>query len=97
VCPDAQLPKAFGRDRCADQPTIQRTLNAFGEENVSQLREAVEVIQARLCRVFSHDYFAAEGMLILEVDHTGLKASKARRDRPRGTSPESATQRAGSW
>jgi hypothetical protein len=76
VRPDAPLPKAFGRDRCADQSTIQRTLNAFGEENVSQLREAVEAIQARLCRVFSHDYFAAEGMLILEVDLTGLKASK---------------------
>jgi hypothetical protein len=77
VRPDAPLPKAFGRDRCADQSTIQRTLNAFGEENVSQLREAVEVIQARLCRVFSHDYFASEGMLILEVDLTGLKASKS--------------------
>lgn len=72
------MQKAFGRDRCADQSTIQRTLNAFGEENVAQLREAVEAIQARHCRVFGHDYyFAAEGMLILEVDLTGLKASKS--------------------
>ena len=78
VRPDAPLQRAFGRGRCADQSTIQRTLNAFTRENVSQLREAVEAIQARHCRVFSHDYFAAGGgMLILEVDLTGLKASKS--------------------
>jgi hypothetical protein len=59
VRPDAPLQRAFGRGRCADQSTIQRTLNAFTRENVSQLREAVEAIQARHCRVFSHDYFAA--------------------------------------
>jgi hypothetical protein len=77
VRPDAPLQEAFGRDRCADQSTIQRTLNAFSEENVCQLREAVEAIQARLCGVFGHDYSAAEGMLIVEVDLTGLKASKS--------------------
>jgi hypothetical protein len=78
VRPDAPLREAFGRDRCADQSTIQRTLNAFTQENVCQLREAVEAIQSRLCRVFSHDYFAAQGgMLILEVDLTGLKASES--------------------
>jgi hypothetical protein len=75
VRPDAPLQQAFGRERCADQSTIQRTLNAFGEENVAQLREAVEAIQARHCRVFSHDYHS-ERMLTLEVDLTGLKASK---------------------
>jgi hypothetical protein len=37
VCPDAPLQMAFGRERCADQSTIQRTLNAFTEENVCQL------------------------------------------------------------
>jgi hypothetical protein len=44
VRPDVPLQRAFGRDRCADQSTIQRTLNAFTEENVVQLREAVEAI-----------------------------------------------------
>ncbi len=76
VRPDAPLQKAFGRERVADQSTIQRTLNAFSEENVCQLREAVEAIQARHCRVFSHDYYSAGRMLTLEVDLTGLKASK---------------------
>ncbi len=73
--PDVPLRRAFGRDRVADQSTVQRTLNAFTPENVSQLREAVEAIQARHCRLFSHDYFGAQ-MLLLEVDLTGLRASK---------------------
>jgi hypothetical protein len=41
---------------------------------VRQLREAIESIQRRHCAVFSHD-FESE-MLVLEVDLTGLKASK---------------------
>ena len=41
VRPDAPLQRAFGRERCADQSTIQRTLNAFTSENVAQLRQAV--------------------------------------------------------
>jgi hypothetical protein len=44
VRPDVPLGRAFGRQRVADQSTIQRTLDAFSEENVSQLREAVEAI-----------------------------------------------------
>jgi hypothetical protein len=58
----------------ADQSTVQRTLDAFTEENVAQLREAVEAIQARHCRLFAHDYFGAQ-MLVFEVDLTGLRAS----------------------
>lgn len=74
VRPDVPLQKAFGRDRCADQSTIQRTLNAFTPENVHQLREAVEAIGRRYSAVFSHDF--EEQMLILEVDLTGLRASR---------------------
>ena len=77
VRPDVPLQRAFGRERCADQSTIQRTLNAFSEENVCQLRGAVEAIQARLCRVFGHDYYSRGGMLIVEVDLTSLRASKS--------------------
>jgi hypothetical protein len=47
VRPDAPLQRAFGRDRVAEQSTIQRTLDAFTEENVNQLREAVEAIGGR--------------------------------------------------
>jgi hypothetical protein len=75
VRPDLPLQKAFGRDRCADQSTISKTLNAFTEHTVSQLREAVESIQRSHSALFSHDYFGQE-MLILEVDLTGLRASR---------------------
>ena len=54
--PDVPLQRAFGRDRCADQSTIQRTLNALTEENVAQLREAVEAIGRGRWAVFSHDF-----------------------------------------
>jgi hypothetical protein len=71
--PDLPLQRAFGRDRGADQSIISRTLNAFTQENVAQLREAVEAIGRENWAVLSHD-FEAE-MLTLEVDLTGLKAS----------------------
>jgi len=72
--PDVPLQRAFGRERVADQSTIQRTLNAFTEENVAQLREAVEAIGRRYSAVFSHDF--EREMLTLEVDLTGLRASR---------------------
>lgn len=73
--PDVPLSRAFGRERVADQSTVQRTLNAFSEENVAQLRRAVEEIGRSHWAVFSHDY--EEEMLTLEVDLTGLRASKS--------------------
>jgi Transposase DDE domain group 1 len=72
--PDLPLQRAFGRERCAEQSTIQRTLNAFTPENVSQLREAVEAIHRRNSPIFSHPF--EREMLLLEVDLTGLRASK---------------------
>jgi hypothetical protein len=74
VRPDLPLQRAFGRGRCADQSTVQKTLNSLTERNVSQLREAIESIQRSRCAIFSHDYFGGE-MLVLEVDLTGLRAS----------------------
>lgn len=73
VRPDLPLRRAFGRERSADQSAVSKTLNAFTEETVGQLRGAVESIQRGLCAVSSHDF---EGeMLVLEVDLTGLRAS----------------------
>ena len=74
VRPDAPLQRAFGKERCADQSTIQRTLNAFTSENVAQLRQAVEAIGRRYSATFSHDF--EREMLVVEVDLTGLRASK---------------------
>src|SRR5215210_9098349 len=74
VRPDAPLRRAFGRERVADQSTIQRTLDALSEENVNQLRQAVEEIGGRYSRLPYHPY--EREMLILEVDLTGMRASK---------------------
>lgn len=54
VRPDVPLRRAFGReDGCAEQSTVSDTLDAFDEETVAQLREAVEEIQRRHCEVSS--------------------------------------------
>jgi hypothetical protein len=75
VRPDLPLCEAFGRrDGCAEQSTIQRTLDAFTEENIAQLRGALEAIGGRHSRLPSHPY--EKEMLLLEVDLTGLRASK---------------------
>src|SRR5215211_6504728 len=47
VRPDEPLSRAFGRERVAEQSTIQRTLEAFTQQNVCQLRESVEAIGGR--------------------------------------------------
>jgi hypothetical protein len=72
--PDLPLQRAFGRTRCADQSTISRTLNAFTQETVEQLREAVKSIYRKNSSIFSHDF--EREMLLLEVDLTGLRASR---------------------
>jgi hypothetical protein len=74
VRPDGPLSRAFGRERVAEQSTIQRTLEAFTQENVAQLREAVEAIGSRYSRLLKHPY--EREMLLLEIDLTGLRASK---------------------
>jgi Transposase DDE domain group 1 len=74
VRPDVPLCRAFGRQRVAEQSTIQRTLDTFTPENVEQLREAVEAIGERYSGVPNHPY--EKEMLLLEVDLTGLRASK---------------------
>ena len=66
VRPDLPLRRAFGREGCAEQSTIQRTLNAFTPENVCQLRQAVEAIQRRNSPIFCRPF--EEEMLLLEVD-----------------------------
>lgn len=73
VRPDLPLQRAFGRESSADQSAISKTLDAFDEHTVAQLREAIESIQRRHSALFSHDF--EREMLVLEVDLTGLKAS----------------------
>ncbi len=92
VRPDLPLQRAFGRKRCADQSTVSDTLNAFDERAVVGLREAVEAIYRRHSQIFSNDYFAGE-MLLLEVDFTGLTASKRAEGSEKGYFPNKRNKR----
>lgn len=74
VRPDEPLGRAFGRNIVAEQSTVSRTLDAFDEESVGRLREAVEEIQRYHSKLLGHDF--EREMLVLEMDLTGLRASK---------------------
>jgi len=74
IRPDVALAKAWGRDRFAEQSTIADTLDAFNEETIAQLRSAIETIYLRWSRTKAHDF--SNEFLILDIDLTGLPASK---------------------
>src|SRR5215216_4297774 len=67
---DPALQRAFGRAACADQSTIQATLNACTDENVAQLAAALTAIYRRHSRGYRHDY--AQRRQLLDVDLSGL-------------------------
>src|SRR5438094_10194863 len=60
VRPDASVQRAFGRDSCADQSTISRTLNACRAPNITQMREAMKNILQQHARSYRHHYMQAE-------------------------------------
>lgn len=72
--PDTALARAWGREQFAEQSTIADTLNAFDDESIAQLREATQVIYLRQSKALKHDF--EEEHLILDLDLTGLPASK---------------------
>jgi hypothetical protein len=67
---DPALPRAFGRRACADQSTIQATLNAGTAEDVAQLAAALPAIYRRHSRGYRHDYAARPQLL--DGDLSGL-------------------------
>ena len=84
--------QSWGRSGCADQSTIQRTLEECSQENVSQLHKVNALLLQEVGRSVRHDY--SKGPLILDGDLTGLPCSKNYEaacpgyfaDCPRGTS-----------
>ncbi len=67
---DPALQQAFGRAACADQSTIQATLNAGTAENVAQLAAALAAVYRQHGRGYRHDY--ARRRQLLDVDLSGL-------------------------
>jgi hypothetical protein len=67
---DPALQRAFGRRSCADQSTIQATLNACTDEHVAQLAAALATLSRRHSRGYRHD--DRQRRHLLDVDLTGL-------------------------
>jgi len=74
VRPDKSVQLAFGRNCCAEQSTISRTLNACTPENVEQMRSALTSILRQHSQCYRHDY--ATQWQVLDVDVTGLPAGR---------------------
>jgi hypothetical protein len=75
IRPDKALAQAWGLECFAQQSIVADTLNRFSEIHVAQLRQAVNPIYLREGRAVQHDS-RTQGLLILDVDLTGLPASK---------------------
>ncbi len=75
IRPDRALAQAWGLECFAQQSIVADTLNRFTEIPVAQLRQAINTIYLREGRAVRHDY-TSQGILILDVDLTGLPASK---------------------
>jgi hypothetical protein len=66
---DPALQAAFGRAACAEQSTIQDTLDACTSLTVAQMHAAMDVIFRTHSQAARHDFTAA--FLLLDVDLTG--------------------------
>jgi len=75
IRPDRALAQAWGLECFAQQSIVADTLNRFTEIHIAQLRQAINTIYLREGRAVQHDY-TSQGLLILDVDLTGLPASK---------------------
>lgn len=67
---DRALQEAFGRETCADQSTIQATLNACSAANVQQLSAALTAIYRQHSQGYHHNY--QRRLQLLDVDMSGM-------------------------
>jgi hypothetical protein len=74
VRPDHALQRAFGRTNCAEQSTVNDTVNACTPENVTQLRTALTFILRQHSQCYQHAY--EKIWQILDVDMTGMPAGR---------------------
>lgn len=75
ISDDPALQTAFGRSACADQSTIQRTLDATTALNVQEMQQALALIFQAHSKTAKHDFATTD--LILDIDMTPLPCSKA--------------------
>jgi DDE family transposase len=66
---DPALQRAFGRRACAEQSTLQDTLDACTPETVAQMEAALDQVFRQHSRAARHDF--AQGYLLVDADLTG--------------------------
>ncbi len=74
VRPDRALQRAFGRVGCAEQSTINDTLNACSPDNVIEMRTALTLILRQHSQCYRHPYL--KRWQLLDVDMTGMPAGR---------------------
>lgn len=95
LCPDQALASAWGRERFAEQSTLSRTLDAFGEDEIAQLRQGSEVLFRRESHTLRHD--SARGWLWLDIDLTPLPVSAQAEGSTKGKIGGEKTVMGASW
>jgi len=71
---DRLLAQAWGREQFTEQSTITRILDACGQQQIDQMRSALEAIYHWAGRGHRHDF--RHDPLRLDIDLTGLLASR---------------------
>lgn len=79
---DRALQMAFGLPGCADQSVIADTLDAATEQDVADLRRAVEAAFRQYSRAARHDF--TKEVLVLDVDLSPMPASAKTEGSTRG-------------
>jgi hypothetical protein len=93
--PDLALAQAWGRRSFASQANLARTLDAFSEESVAQLRRGSEVLFRRESRSLRHNF--EQDWLWLDIDLTPLPASKHAQDSAKGKISGKKTAMGANW
>jgi hypothetical protein len=74
IRPDLVLAQAWNRPQFAEQSSLMRTLDAFNEVRLGQLRRGSEALFRRESRTLTHDF--ERDWLWLDIDLTPLPISK---------------------
>ena len=88
---DVAVQQAFGRAACAEQSTIQATLNACTSTNVAELTAALTTIYRTHSQGYRHPY--ATQYQLLDVDLSGLPCGKQAALATKGYFPKQRNRR----
>lgn len=93
--PDLALAQAWGRPCFASQANVARTLDAFSEESLEQLRRGSEALFRRESRSLGHNF--EQDWLWLDIDLTPLPTCKHAQDSAKGKISGKKTAMVANW